>query len=406
MIRLFINGLAASAGAGLTYLRNVVPHLARRSDAETTVLLNPAMRREFGELPHVSFVEDPGSYSAARRFIYEQTMVPRLVRRSGAQILISAGNFALWKSPVPQILLSGNSLYTSIDFIHDVRARRDYKIWADTLVKSWFARRSISWADVTVAPSEAFAQVLTQWSGRQVVSVHHGFDLDVFTSDSTPLPCAAQEQIGQGKDALRLLFVSHYNYYRNFETLFRAMPILSERLNGRKVKLFLTCRLNSRENPGSYRAEAASALVHDLRDSESIVELGTIHYRALHHLYRTCHIYVTPAYTETFAHPLVEAMSSGLPVVASDLPVHREICGDAALYFPRFSAEALAEQVLQIHGSAELSENLARNGLQRARDFSWSEHVERIVVLAKDLAKVPAKKLVRPGIDRNSSGLH
>ncbi|MGA8541760.1 MAG: glycosyltransferase family 1 protein [Terriglobales bacterium] len=397
MIRLFINGLAASAGAGLTYLRNVVPHLARRSDAETTVLLNPAMRREFGELPNVSFVEDSRSYSAARRFIHEQTMVPGLIRRSRAHVLISAGNFALWKSPIPQILLSGNSLYTSADFIHDVRARRDYAIWADTLVKSWFARRSISWADVTVAPTEAFAKVLTEWSGRQTVSVHHGFDRDVFTSDSAPLPCAAQAEIDRGKEALRLLFVSHYNYYRNFETLFRAMPVLSERLKGR-VKLFLTCRLNSSENPGSYRAEAASALVRNLRGSEGIVELGTIPYRSLHHLYRACHIYVTPAYTETFAHPLVEAMSSGLPVVASDLPVHREICGDAAVYFPCFSAEALAEQVLQIHESPELSENLSRNGLQRARDFSWSEHVERIVVLAN--------KLVRPGVDRNSSGLH
>jgi hypothetical protein len=57
MIRLFINGLAASAGGGLTYLRNVIPHLARRVDAETTLLLNPAIRREFGELPNVSFVE-------------------------------------------------------------------------------------------------------------------------------------------------------------------------------------------------------------------------------------------------------------------------------------------------------------------------------------------------------------
>jgi glycosyltransferase involved in cell wall biosynthesis len=402
MIRLFINGLAASAGAGLTYLRNVVPHLARRSDAETTVLLNSAMRREFGELPNVSFVEDSHLYTAARRFIHEQTMVPGLIRRSGAQVLISAGNFALWKSPVPQILLSGNSLYTSVDFIHDARVRRDYKIWADTLVKSFFARRSISWADVTVAPSEAFAQVLTQWSGRQVVSVHHGFAPDVFTSDPAPLPCTTQTQLEQGKNALRLLFVSHYNYYRNFETLFRAMPILSERLHGKKVKLFLTCRLNSRENPGSYRAEAASALVRNLRGSESIVELGTIPYRSLHHLYRACHIYVTPAYTETFAHPLVEAMSSGLPVVASDLSVHREICGDAALYFPRFSAEALAEKVLQIYEAPELSENLSRNGLQRARDFSWAEHVERILVLAQ--------KLVRLGIDRdptgNWSGLH
>ena len=88
--------------------------------------------------------------------------------------------------------------------------------------------------------------------------------------------------------------------------------------------------------------------------------------------YHACHIYVTPAYAESFAHPLLESMSSGLPVVASDLPVHREICGDAAIYFPRFSPEGLANQVLQIQQSPEFAEKLSQNGLRRARDFSWS----------------------------------
>ena len=386
MIRLFINGLAASAGGGLTYLRNVIPQLARRVDTETVVLLNPALRREFEELPNVSFVEELESWSAPRRFTREQTTLPKLIRRSGAQVLISAGNFALWNSPVPQILLSRNSLYTSADFLRDVRARGDYAIWVDTLVKGWLARRSISRADVTVAPSEAFAQELSEWSGRKVLSVHHGFDPDTFTSDTVPLPSAAQSQLEQGKDALRLLFVSHYNYYRNFETLFRAMPILNSRLQGRKVKLFLTCRLSSGENPGTYRAESAASLANDLRGGLNIVELGTIPYRSLHHLYRACHIYVTPAYAESFAHPLIEAMSSGLPVVASDLPVHREICGDAGIYFPRFSPDALAERVMRIQELPELAETLSRNGLKRARDFSWSEHVARLVVLAEELA--------------------
>ena len=387
MIRLFINGLAASAGGGLTYLRNVIPHLARRADAETTVLLNPAMRRVFGELPNISFAENSETFGAFRRFVREQTVLPRLIRRSGAQVLISAGNFALWNSPVPQILLSRNSLYTSGDFLRDVRARGDYAIWADTLVKGWLARRSMSCADITVAPSEAFAQELSQWSGKKVLAVHHGFDQDAFTSDGAPLPLAAKAQLEQGKDALRLLFVSHYNYYRNFETLFRAMPILSSRLKGKKVKLFLTCRLNSSENPGTYRAESAASLAHDLQESGNIVELGTIPYRSLHHLYRACHIYVTPAYAESFAHPLIESMSSGLPVVASDLPVHREICGDAGIYFPRFSPDALAERVLQIQESPEVAERLSLHGLQRARDFSWSEHVERLVVLAEELVR-------------------
>ncbi len=393
MIRLFINGLAASAGGGLTYLRNVIPHLARRGDVETTVLLNPAMRAEFGELPNIFLVEDREPSGAARRFVREQMVLPNLIRRSGAQVLISAGNFALWRSPVPQILLSRNSLYTSADFLRDIRARGDYAIWADTAAKSFLARQSISRAEITVAPSEAFAQELGQWSGRKILALHHGFDLDAFTSCATPLPSAAQSQLAQAEDALRLLFVSHYNYYRNFETLFRAMPILRSRLPNKKVKLFLTCRLNSAENPGTYRAESAASLANEIRESQDIVELGTIPYRSLHHLYRACHIYVTPAYAESFAHPLIEAMSSGLPVVASDLPVHREICGDAGIYFPRFSPRALAERILEIQQSPELGEKLARNGLRRARDFSWSDHVERLIALAHGL--------VRPERERN-----
>ena len=389
MIRLFINGLAASAGGGLTYLRNVIPHLARRVDAEATVLVSPAIRGEFGSLPlpNVSFVEMSESSGALRRFVREQAALPKLIGRSGSQVLISAGNFALWNCPVPQILLSRNSLYTSGDFVRDLQARGAYGIWADTVVKGWVARRSIAVADVTVAPSEAFAQELTRWTGRKILSVHHGFDAATFNSDETPLPGAVQARLDEGKDAVRLLFVSHYNYYRNFETLFRALPILIERLGRSKLKLFLTCRLRSTENPGSYRADAASSLVNVLRSSDSVVELGTISYRSLHHLYRACQIYVTPAYAETFAHPLIEAMSSGLPVVASDLAVHREICGDAGVYFPAFSPKALAERLMEVHGSPELAGKLSSNGQRRAHDFSWSKHVDRLVELATELVQ-------------------
>jgi glycosyltransferase involved in cell wall biosynthesis len=196
-----------------------------------------------------------------------------------------------------------------------------------------------------------------------------------------------QNQLKESADALKLLFVSHYNYYRNFETLIRALVILRERLPGKKVKLILTCHLSSSKNPGSYRAETAASLMSILGVRDIIVELGSVPYHLLHHVYRACDIYVSPAYTETFAHPLVEAMSSGLPVVASDLPVHREICRDAAIYFPRFSPDALAERVVQVHQSPGLAETLSQNGLIRAQDFSWDTHVERLLALAQELVR-------------------
>jgi glycosyltransferase involved in cell wall biosynthesis len=242
-----------------------------------------------------------------------------------------------------------------------------------------------------VAPSDAFAQELRRWTGKNVLTLHHGFDREAFTRDPAPLSEKVQSQLEEGKNALRLLFVSHYNYYRNFETLFRALPILSERLNG-KVKLFLTCQLSSGENPGSYRAESAAFLVKSLCRRGSVVELGAVPYRSLHHLYRACHLYVTPAYAESFAHPLIEAMSSGLPVVASDLPVHREICRDAAIYFPRFSPETLAKHVLEIHESPQLARKLSVNGLNRAQDFSWHKHVESLIALSEKLVSAPRQE--------------
>lgn len=383
MMHLFINSLAASAGGGLTYIRNVLPHLAARPDLKVTVAVSPGLKEEFEGLSNIEFLEV--ECSAARRFWYEQSAFSGVIRRCRADVLLSTGNFALRKSPVPQILLSRNSIYTSADYYRDLRARHEYRAWLDTRLRAALAKRSIRWANVTVAPSEAFAAELRRWTGARVLAIHHGFDRESFSGDSSPLSAEVEEKLGSAETSLKLLFVTHYNYYRNFETLFRALPLLRDRMAGRAIKLLLTCSLVAGRNPGAYRPETAAALVKKLGVGEMVVELGEIPYRQLHRLYARANVYVTAAYTETFAHPVVEAMASGLPVVASDLPVHREIGGDAALYFERFSPDELAETVAQVAQSPETLKRLATAGLGRARQFSWMNHVEKILEVSRTL---------------------
>lgn len=387
MIHLFINALAASAGGGLTYLRNVLPHLAARGDVRTTILVSGLMRKEMKESGNVVVLQGPGESGSEARFWYEQRHLPALIRRSGASVLLSTGNFALFRSSVRQILLSRNALYTSADFRRDLRERGDYRLWLDTQAKAAFAKWSVQKADCTVAPSAAFAQELRLWTGKDVLCIHHGFDPEAFFADQTPLPPDVCAKLAATEGSLRLLFVSHYNYYRNFETLIRAMAFLKNQLYPRKVRLILTCRLSSKENPGEYQAESATELVRRLRLSDEIVELGAVPYASLHHLYRASDLYVTSAYAETFAHPLVEAMASGLPVIASDLAVHKEICGQAALYFPRFSSELLAHRVVEADHSPELRAARREAGIRRSQDFSWSRHVDQLRAVARRLCK-------------------
>jgi len=386
-MHIFLNAIGATCASGWTYVRNVLPHLSQRIDIQTTVLIKPRLREQLPSSSNIRFLDIDSPANSARRFWFEQTALPRFIRKSGADVLISAGNFALRNSPVPQILLSGNSLYTSSDFSRDLLKRGEYALWLDNRMKAFLARRSIHWADTTVAPSGTFAEELRKWAGKEIASIYHGFDKDLFFADAAPLPEAVQQKLESASGALRLLFVSHYNYYRNFETLLRAVPILRHTLANRKIRLFLTCHLRSQDNPGAYRAEKAARLIEQLGIREEVVELGAIPYNLLHQVYKACDIYVTPAYAETFAHPLVEAMACGLPVVASDLPVHREICGQAALYFPRFSADALSDQVLRIAESADYHQQLSQSAGLRSNDFSWVKHTEQLLTLAAKLVR-------------------
>jgi len=392
-MHIFVNAFSASAGGGVTYVRNVVPHFAA-SGTRTTFLVTPEVRSTLGEWRNLAFLEKPGDIRITERFRYEQMELSRLIEESGADVLLSSGNFALRRSPVPQILLSRNSLYTSADFFRDLRERREFRTWAETRIRALLARRSIQWADVTVAPSAAFADELQRWTGRTIAAIHHGFDRSTFFNNAAPLSAAAAKMLAGVQDSICLLHVSHYNYYRNLETLFRALPILRARAGNRKIKLVLTCTLRSEDNPGEYRAEKAAALIRELGVEGDVVELGSIPYDSLHQVYSACDVYVSAAYAESFAHPLVEAMASGLPIVASDLPVHREICGNAASYFPRFSHDVFAERVLQVTSSPQLSQSLAENGGLRSQDFSWKGHVESIIALAGKLLDINAAKAV------------
>lgn len=386
MIHIFINALSASAGGGLTYVRNVLPRLAGRERVRTTLLVGGILRGEISESAQVKVLNESLPNGSGRRVWYEQRRLPFMIRNSGADVLLSTGNFALYRSPVPQILLSRNALYTSADFLGDVRRRGDYRLWIDTEIKGALARWSVKVADCTVAPSATFAGELRTWTGQEVMSIHHGFDHEVFFRERAPLGQDMQRRLEGAKDAVRVLFVSHYNYYRNFETLIRAIAILKKMLHPRDVRLILTCKLSAKDNPGIYQADRAADLVRQLNLREDVVELGAVPYAALHHLYKTCDLYVTPAYAETFAHPLVEAMASGLPVIASDLAVHREICGDAAQYFPRFEPHILAQRIMQLCESPEQRVEMREKGILRSRDFSWDKHVEQLISLARSIA--------------------
>jgi glycosyltransferase involved in cell wall biosynthesis len=87
--------------------------------------------------------------------------------------------------------------------------------------------------------------------------------------------------------------------------------------------------------------------------------------------YREAVGFIWPSLHEGFGIPPVEAQSLGVPVIASDIPINREVLGDAALYFPAEEPAALASAMVELVADRELRASLSARGMDNARRFTW-----------------------------------
>ncbi len=390
MAYVLLNALASTAGGGITYLRNVLPRLGRGDDTNHYCALVPAEHLS----DYSRFANDCLRVETARvrgglagRLLWEQALFRTYLKRRNIDVIVSLGNFAVFSSPIPQILFSRNDLYFSDRFEDDLKSRGLYTTLIGHRLKSRLARESIKQADINVAPTKAFADRIRNFDGLgdcQFEVLQFGFDPEVFTADCESQPAEQFAPLNLSEGCYRLLYVSHYNYFRNFETLIRALPMIKERIGekeGKTVQLVLTTKITPGAVYGGYDASLAAGLIDRLGVRDDIAMLGSIPYEKLCRVYRLCDLFVCPSYSESFGHPLIEAMASGLPVAAANLDVHREVCGPAAVYFDVFDERDLAEKCAQILTRRELYETLKANGLKRSQDFSWDKHVKKLVKL-------------------------
>lgn len=87
---------------------------------------------------------------------------------------------------------------------------------------------------------------------------------------------------------------------------------------------------------------------------------------------------------EGYGLPLVEAMALGTPVIASDIPIFREVGGDAAAYVDPASPAEFAAAVQKLRDDAHWQQ-VSRRSVARAREFSWDESARQLVDVAHDI---------------------
>jgi glycosyltransferase involved in cell wall biosynthesis len=379
-VKFGIHAVAARHGGGRTYLDNVIPamcaelspaveelHLWFSAWDPPKLLSCPALR-----LHPLPVAADRHRLLPASRLIFDQVTFRRAVKRNRLSSVFATANFGMIKPPCRQVLLVRNTL----PFDRTLLARLSPAVRAVYGMQRQLTLASLSSSEVGLFPSAAMRNLVAEWVDRLPSNwevAHYGVDQRRFT----PRPASTVLN-----SPVRLLNVSTYSEQKNFRTLLKAMSILADR-EPHRYHLSVTAgfardALDNHPSFPAFRADKEQFAV--LARRGIAVDHDWQPYDAVSNLYSKADLFVFPSFTESFGHPLVEAMASGLPIVASDIPVNRELCADAAVYFPAFDAEALADAIAAVTASQEVRLRLRTAGLRRVEDFSWTAHSSKVLL--------------------------
>ena len=377
-MKVLINAVSAKLGGAATYARNLARSLVEQAAAQEEFLFIVPEERA-AEMPSGDArvrvrASGAASGSYAARWWWEQVTLRGLTRYERPDVLFSSANFAMLACPCPQVLLVRIPIYFSRKYLEHVMPEKSATFRAEIALRRWLVARSVSAADFVMTPTAAMRDDLARFvkldANRAVVNAY-GVPRERVN--------AAKPRGASGK--LRILWVSHYADHKNLATLLRAAEILRAEMD---FELVLTLDAALRNGQHTPMPAAERELLARLAGVARLT--GVRSYEETWALYREADVFVFPSLCESFGHPLVEAMASGLPIVASDIPVHREICGNAAAYFPVRDAAALAETLRGLMHDAAERQQLALRGSERVKKFLWEDHVQRLLELWRRMA--------------------
>lgn len=109
---------------------------------------------------------------------------------------------------------------------------------------------------------------------------------------------------------------------------------------------------------------------------DHVIFTGYVSNAQLAALYRKATCFVFPSFYEGFGIPLLEAMSYGCPVIASNAASLPEVGGDACLYFNPKEPHELTQKIREVIDNPSLQKKLVEKGLKRVALFSWEKSAQ------------------------------
>ena len=298
---------------------------------------------------------------------WDQIHLPRALK--GFSLLHSPANAAPYFSPCPVVLTLHDAIF--VRRLRDISQVTYIRQILGHIYRKYGYPRCARRAAAVIAVSEAVRGQIIERVGidPKLVTVVPEALSESF-SRTIPLP-EAHVRSRLGIEGPYLLAMGAYEKRKNVPLLFDALAILKKR-GSLGLKLLLA-------GADNLEATRYRERVRELDLEDTVAFLSYIDDQTLKSLYQYAAAFLRPSWSEGFALPALEAMSCGTPLIASDIPVHREVIGDAGLLIRPDDPGKWADGIQRITQDPAEAERFRERAQIRIGEFSWDRAARSVL---------------------------
>lgn len=167
-----------------------------------------------------------------------------------------------------------------------------------------------------------------------------------------------------------ILYLGPLNWRKNITSLIEAFIILKR--NYKNLNL-LIC--GSKEIPGALEFPCPKGvyIYPNIKDEERPF------------FYSLAKIFIYPSYFEGFGLPLIEAMSSKLPIITAKNSSIPEVVGDSAIFIDPYNISEIIRGATLLLKNPSLADYLSKKAFLRSKKFSWAKSAKKTLKIFKEL---------------------
>jgi len=309
------------------------------------------------------------------RLLWLNIVLPRRVRKLGADVLFSFANIAPLLGEVPTVVYCHqlNAIGATRITGHGPLTELRMRVLGRLMLGG--AGRSKTIVVQTQSMAEALAAADNRLMGKIAV-IPSGYR----TLGTTGLIHPEVRSLVKGSSSPRIVYVSHPSEHKNHEVLLKAMPHIMQEIPSARLLLTLEAERPPNRRYAGFVTHLQS-VAKNAGVADQITWLGILNSAEIHYLLTEADVMVFPSLAESFGLPLAEAMAAGCPIVVADLPYAHDVAGVAALYFQPADPVDLAERAIEVLRDESTRQKLIAAGAARRGRFCYADIAERLATV-------------------------